>query len=446
MSGINNLLDQYVGAGSYVIAGSEKKKLIAVLGTCVGVALYDRSVSMGGIIHLLLPKPPGGDWSWQPENFALTGLPLFINKLIEMGADKKKLKAVVAGGSLIGPLSGMDLALDIGGRTLETVLDILKINDIPIEQADTGGYYGARLVLNSTTWTAKIEPMLIFAEEREKIKRPTDKEIDKAIRETRPIPQVVLKIQRLTQDENYDMNVLAKEISHDQVICAKILRLCNSPLVGLKLPLSSLDQALICLGERQLFEFVLAAALESYYIQEPGGYSLRRGGLYHHTLGVAYMASMLAHYTNMVKPETAYTAGLLHDIGKVVLDLYLIRSAPLFYQNKDMAGKSLAAMERESLGTDHLEVGGRLAEQWDLNDSLKAAIRFHDQPENAGLHIDLACHIYLANVITSRFQAGLELETVNAEAFAEHLNRLGISSQTLPELIARIPWHQMAAL
>ncbi len=63
--------------------------MIAVLGTCVGVALYDRSVSVGGIIHLLLPKPPGADWSWQPENFALTGLPLFINKLIEMGADKK---------------------------------------------------------------------------------------------------------------------------------------------------------------------------------------------------------------------------------------------------------------------------------------------------------------------------------------------------------------------
>jgi len=62
------------------------------------------------------------------------------------------------------------------------------------------------------------------------------------------------------------------------------------------------------------------------------------------------------------------------------------------------------------------------------------------------LHVDLAYHIYLANVITSRFQAGLEIETVNAEAFAERLNRLGISSQTLPELIARIPWHQMAAL
>ncbi len=154
-------------------------------------------------------------------------------------------------------------------------MDILKINDIPIEQADTGGYYGARLVLNTTTWTAKIKPILSFAEGRGKIKRPTDKEIDQAIRETRPIPQIVLKIQRLIQDQNYDINVLAKEISHDQVICAKILRLCHSPLVGIKLPISSLDQALICLGERQLFEFVLAAAFE-LYVQELGPSSFRK--------------------------------------------------------------------------------------------------------------------------------------------------------------------------
>ena len=145
---------EYVSAGNFAIEDSRKKLLVALLGTCVGVALYDKENSIGGIIHLLLPEPSGTTTSWQPENYASLGLPYFIKRLRHSGADK--LEAVVAGGSLLGPVSKQDMALNIGGRTTEIVFEILQEENIPVIKSETGGCFGSNLTLNTKTWEAAI--------------------------------------------------------------------------------------------------------------------------------------------------------------------------------------------------------------------------------------------------------------------------------------------------
>jgi chemotaxis receptor (MCP) glutamine deamidase CheD len=114
-----------VPTGSFVISNRKNEIIDAYLGTCVGVTLCDRQANVGGLIHLLLPEPMGSEYMGKRENYALTGLPVFLQALCKEGASLERLEASVAGGALVGPLSETDTDLDIGGRTVEIIKDLL---------------------------------------------------------------------------------------------------------------------------------------------------------------------------------------------------------------------------------------------------------------------------------------------------------------------------------
>ena len=133
---MNNLEKYHVASGNYHVSRNTLLILQAFLGTCVGVALYDEETGVGGLAHLLLPEPVSEGSSDQPEKYASTGFPIFLRALYDQGASKNRLKAFVAGGALVGPVVSRDLQLDIGGRTVETVMRYLKKEGIQIEKSD----------------------------------------------------------------------------------------------------------------------------------------------------------------------------------------------------------------------------------------------------------------------------------------------------------------------
>ena len=105
----------HVAAGSYRFDTTKPMILEAYLGTCVGVALYDPVAGIGGLIHLLLPEPISVEGASQPEKYASTGFPLFLQALYDAGAAAENMRASIAGGALVGPIDDSDLELDIGG-------------------------------------------------------------------------------------------------------------------------------------------------------------------------------------------------------------------------------------------------------------------------------------------------------------------------------------------
>lgn len=433
---------QIVSSGEYAIAGDIPRKLTAILGSCIGVALYDRKNKVGGLFHILLPEPPTDNFPADCMIYATTGLPLFIKELLETGADKKYLEAVIAGGALIGQVSHQDLTLDIGGRTAEFVSKILFQEGIPIKESETGGYFGCTLTLNSSTWKAEIASATPnYTGESTHFSPPRPEEIDRMIEKIRPVPQAVLKILRLIGQKNYAMGNIADEICQDQVIGAKVLRYCNSMIIGMK-NVDSLDRAVIMLGEAGLLEAVLSMTVDTYFIREAGGYSLQKGGLHHHSLAVANCAKVIASHTGKANPTTAYTAGLFHDIGKIVLDQFVADAAPLFYKNLLTQRKNFTEQEREILGIDHQEVGKKLALKWQLADSLVECVEFHDSPEKAIKHPKLVHIIYIANLLATSFQAGTDIETGNAHKLGARLNTIGLTAMELPDLISRVPWRK----
>ena len=430
----------HVAAGSYYVDTQKPMILEAYLGTCVGVALYDPVAGVGGLIHLLLPEPMGIEGTFQPEKYASTGFPLFLQALTDAGASVENMKACIAGGALVGPIDDSDLELDIGGRTAERVMQFIAAEGIRVDNLETGGFFTCSLTLDMSTWEYCIEPAgFDRLSASADIKIPEPNEISQSAKDLKPIPQIALKVMRIINEGLYEIQSLTEEIRKDQVISARTLQLCNSVMFASRRKIESLDHALVMLGQHLLLKFVISASLNNFFNQTGMGYSLCKGGIYHHAVGTAVIAEKLAGLTGKVEPSLAYTAGLLHDIGKVVLDQFINSGFPLFYRQLNEKGKNFLEVEKQVLGTDHSEVGANLALNWSFPESLVETIRHHHNPEDAQQHNELVHIVYLADLLMSRFHTGLELERLNTDALAARLETIGLSISRFPALVDHIP-------
>ena len=430
----------HVAAGTYIV--SEKKPLLleAFLGTCVGLALYDEVAGVGGMIHLLLPEAPTPDTTFNREKYASSGLPLFLSALYELGATRENLRGHIAGGALVGPVSAQDISLDIGGRTTEKVRELLAEEGIALAASETGGFFSCCLHLDLGELTSSVSPVLRREEAGDPdFRTPEPAEIEEAMERLQPIPQVALKIMRLINEQRTDTSAIAREIAQDQVLTAKTLKLCNSAMFAGRVQVDSLDDALLLLGQDLLLKMVVSAAVRNFYNQSDSGYSLCKGGLYHHAIGTAIIAEKVAEFTGAAPPATAYTAGLLHDIGMVVLDQYMTSACPLFYRGLQNGKESIVGVEREILGVSHCEVGQRLARRWNLPGSLTETISHHHAPEALAADDPLPYIVNIADLIMSRFHSGLELERLETDNLKGRLERLGLTLSGFSDLVDRIP-------
>ncbi len=437
---MQNLQPYHVAAGSFYVSHTQPLILQSFLGTCVGVALFDEKAQVGGLMHLLLPEPVSRAGTDQPEKYASTGFPLFLEAICRQGAAKNHLKAHIAGGALVGPLKDVDLHLDIGGRTVETVMRYLSQADIKVEKSETGGFFACSMSLNMLTGRCRVEPAVSDQDTAAAdCHISTAAEIEQTIETIQPIPQVALKILRLIENEEYEITALADEIRKDQVISARTLKLCNSVAFAGRNRVASLDQALVYLGIRLLVKLVISVSVNEFFSRSGMGYSLCKGGLYHHAVGTAIVAEKLAEFIGTVEPGLAYTAGLLHDIGKVVLDQSIAGAYPLFYRKLVEEENNFLEAEIEILGLDHTQVGSNLARKWSFPESLTDIVRHHHKPENAGRNLELAHVVYLADVLMSRFHSGLELERLNVRSLASRMAAIGLSIDKLPVIVDLIP-------
>jgi putative nucleotidyltransferase with HDIG domain len=342
---------------------------------------------------------------------------------------------------LVGPVSDLDLDLNIGGRTAEIVEAFLGERRIPVQKAETGGFFSCRLSLDLRTMQSAIDPLAppFLLPKKESSRKPTSEEMERSLEQIRPIPQIALKIIRMVRDCKASFQDIAKEVRRDQVLTAKVIRLCRSALFGMKRGIDSIDRALVMLGEKRFLQLVVSASVEDFYPTNGNGYSLCKGGLYKHALGMAVICEALANFTGKAPADIAYTAGLLHDIGKVVLDQHIARALGLFYRRTQMEGMNITAAEKELFGITHSEVGGLLAARWSLPAVLSDVILHHHRPEQAEENPELVHLVYLADLIMSRFMVGQELERLETDSLASRLQTLGLSTRQFPVIVDGIP-------
>ncbi|MFZ0614367.1 MAG: HDOD domain-containing protein [Desulfobacterales bacterium] len=435
-----SLSKQTIPSGGYWVGRSGPIQLQAFLGTCVGVAVFDAVSGIGGMIHLLLPEPAGSAGERADTRYATTGMPFFLAALAEAGAVRGQLTAVIAGGALVGPLSAADLDLNIGGRTAEVVESILKAEGILIVHSETGGFFTCSLRLDLENWSYRIEPL---GQEKSLAGKPgrlpDPAEIQLTTERIKPIPQVALKILHMLDAGAEDIRPIAEQIKKDQVLSARTLQLCNSAMFAKKNRIDSLDHALVFLGENLFVKMIISAAVNEYFSAAGNGYSLCRGGLFHHAVGTALTAEKIAHFTGKAPVSTAYTAGLLHDIGKVVLDQFVADAFPLFYRKMNCEEAYSLGLEREVFGIDHAAIGLTLAEMWAFPESLATVIAHHHEPEKSSRHCELTHIVFLADLLMARFNTGLELEGMSSGAIDARLQHVGLGPGNLAQIVDLIP-------
>lgn len=198
-----------------------------------------------------------------------------------------------------------------------------------------------------------------------------------------PMPSgTAMKLLEITADPSHSIGEVIKIVESDPMLTAQVLKLVNSASFGLRGKVDSIKRAAMFVGAKTILGIAIGLSTASNFKKPMVGYESGRGQLWEHCLKTALGARMMACYTKDLVPDyLAYTAGLLHDIGKSVISEFLINTAGEFLAAIDghVLPDYLAA-EMSSLGTNHAEIGEKLAIRWGFPDSLTAAIKYHHTP------------------------------------------------------------------
>jgi len=214
------------------------------------------------------------------------------------------------------------------------------------------------------------------------------------------LPDVYLKINRLVDDPNTNSADIAKAVSQDPSFTVRLLRVANSSLYGFSSKIDSVPKAVTIIGTAQVRSLALSMSVASSFAGLPNEL-VSMDNFWRHSLLCALAARHLAREARRCDPDALFTAGLLHDIGELVI----------FNRLPDQAREALELVldsqdempifqaEHEVMGFDHAEVGGELARQWQLPPLLEECIAHHHAIANAKSHPRETALIHLANII-----------------------------------------------
>ncbi len=250
------------------------------------------------------------------------------------------------------------------------------------------------------------------------------------------IPGTAANVLQLLQDPNMDALRIERAVRYDPGLTANILKLSNSAYFGYQGKIGSVRQAVVRLGWRRLYEVIIATSVHGVMEEPVPGYSLPQGELWRHSIGVAVAAEGLTKELKLPPSDETFTAALLHDIGKLVLGAFV---AADFDRIQELAeeGTPFEAAERQILGIDHCEVGGRILQSWSFPPALVNAALWHHEPDSADpsrFFLDL---VHVADVICLMIGIGLGREGLQYRPAGGALSRLGIKAVHLERVAAR---------
>jgi putative nucleotidyltransferase with HDIG domain len=238
----------------------------------------------------------------------------------------------------------------------------------------------------------------------------TPEQLLQGVQDLPSLPAVVMELLSSIEQDNIDISVLAKKVSYDQALTAKTLRLANSSSLGLQVKVATIQQAITFLGFQATRNLITAAAVTGCF---PNGLcpGFNDKAFWRHSIATAACARSLARRLRF-NQDVAFTAGLLHDIGRLVL----VTGHPQDYKEvlawREKEDSDWEAAERAVLGVDHVDAGVALAEHWNFSDTMRQAIAWHHAPETPGAGF-LAAIVHVANAVVHALDvAGEEDELV----------------------------------
>lgn len=212
-----------------------------------------------------------------------------------------------------------------------------------------------------------------------------------------PLPGTVVRLITVVNNPQSTVNDIVETIRYDQALTARMLRLCNSAYFGLTREIESLEDAMRYLGTLKVLQLVMAVHTSALLSRRQEGYGLEPGILWKQSVAVALASTLFAERTRPENTGLTFTAGLLHDIGKVLLNEYVGEEFTEIFNLVTQQQMSFDQAEKQVLGFSSTEIGALMGEQWKLPESIVRCIRYHRTPGALNPPDVLVDTVHLAN-------------------------------------------------
>ena len=262
------------------------------------------------------------------------------------------------------------------------------------------------------------------------------KELLKDIDNLKPIPAIVNQIMAVAEKPDSSMAEIADIILYDPAMTANILKMCNSAYYSLPRKIDSVQDAITMIGMDQIIDMVLLKSGAENMVDSQEGYGLHEGELWKQAVASALIAKSLAEKKGSEHKQMIFTAALLKDIGKIILDRFVTDKYEKIDDLVTNQGFSFREAEKKVIGADHAEIGGIIAKMWGFSPQMVFMIRHHhleDKSARDNLETQI---LYVADNICMMMGIGVGTDGLAYRFHKDVLKNLGISAVDLQIIIA----------
>lgn len=277
-------------------------------------------------------------------------------------------------------------------------------------------------------------------------KRPED--LVKGVVKLISLPEIFIRVNQVMEDPRHDAKQLGDIISHDPALTARILRIVNSAYYALAVKIELVSRAVSVIGEEDLRNLVLATSAVDVFKRMPNQL-VDIDLFWRHSVHVGIVARLMSRYCNILHGERLFVAGLLHDIGKLIIYYKEVELSQQVLLRASETDGVIFRAEQEILGFTHADVGGCLMDSWQLADTLKEVVSCHHHPLRAKKYRMETSLVHMADCLVNSIGPDVVIDRSLLEehpAFEpETLKITGIDLAILPEVMERA-WEQAAAV
>ena len=249
-----------------------------------------------------------------------------------------------------------------------------------------------------------------------------------------PMPHVAAKLSGMLNDPKVAVNDLVETVKYDLVLTARLIKMSNSAYSGGGGNITSIKDALVRLGTKQVYGFVVSTVVQPLMNKPLEGYGLGSGDMWRHSVATATAAEALEVKLSGKQRETAFTAGILHDIGKLAMNTFVHQESESLNYSAHQGKHSFERQEAELLGMNHNEAGSRLLDLWGLPQELVAVALWHHEPDKAEHDQHLVDVVHLADSVSMSLGLGLGDDGLCYELSSQAFARLGVTENILQEV------------
>ncbi|MBN1824778.1 MAG: HDOD domain-containing protein [Candidatus Eisenbacteria bacterium] len=258
-------------------------------------------------------------------------------------------------------------------------------------------------------------------------------EILKRIQSLHTLPASTARLSALVNDPKAGASDFEAVIRPDPALTANLLRMANSAYFGLSREVTSVRQAITLLGIKRVYEVASSVTFSRMLPATVPGYEIDATHFWLHCVGVAVLAERLAEELGRKAPDLIFTAGLLHDMGKLAIGSFLVDASEEVFGRVLDDSIDLAAAEKIVLGMDHADVGSDLAEHWNLPGPVSWAARWHHNPGEAPENVDrnLVDLVHVADGLAHSLGLGADRGELARTILPSAIERLGVNVRRL---------------